>query len=102
MINQELMKQRIKIEFQKGAKNYNRSIHAIKLPLISSHYLKISTTGKIHIVHRTTGIAICTRKIKFEHEGFTNLSEINETDMCKNCVHFHNQMIKPPFSEENG
>jgi hypothetical protein len=65
--------------------------HLIKLPLISSHYFKTSTTGKIHIVHRIMGIAIYMRKIKFEYEGFTDLIGVDENNICKNCVHFHNQ-----------
>lgn len=59
--------------------------------ILSTHYFKVSSSGKIHIVHRITGMALCNRvKQKFEFNGFTNITEINENDLCKNCVRFHN------------
>jgi hypothetical protein len=81
MINAQIHNQ-IKQDFKR--------VFTINYKLPSTHYFKLSRSGKIHIVHRISGLAFCARTVTFDYKGFTNLIEVNENDICKKCLQFHN------------
>lgn len=55
----------------------------------STHIFKKTKTGKIHLVHKITGRAFCSFKIKtFGDE--TNLMFTDEKEICIRCIQLYN------------
>jgi len=56
----------------------------------STHVFKKSKSGKVHLIHKITGKAFCSFKIRTLGDEVISIVNIDEKEVCIRCIQLYN------------